>query len=83
MLVLEGLLHPAHNALAKSLRNECKFKVRHSRHLSGPIFTAYVSESAQHPCPSPWTSHLGHSIFSLPLQVPPDPRCTEELEVKI
>jgi len=32
-----------------------KFKVHHVGHLSGPIFTAYVSESAQYPCPSPQT----------------------------
>ena len=66
-----------------------KFKVHHVGHLNGPIFTAYVSESAQHLCPSPRTPHLGHSKSSafqpVPFQITPDPWCTTvlKLEAKI
>lgn len=66
-----------------------KFKVHHVGHLSSPVFTAYVSESAQHPCPSPWTPHLGHpksSAFQpVPFQITPDLWCTTvlKLEAKI
>lgn len=52
-----------------------KFKVHHVGHLSGPIFTAYISEGAQHPCPSPWTPHVGHSesiaFQPVPFQIAP------------
>lgn len=54
---------PAHNALAKSFRKSWQVKVHHGQ-LSGPIFTAYVSESAQHLCPSPRTSLWSLKIFS-------------------
>lgn len=66
-----------------------KFKVHHVGHLSGPIFTAYVSESAQHLCPSPWTPHAGHSeplaFQPVPFQIVPDPWRTTilKLDVKI
>lgn len=72
VLALGGLLlPPVHKALEKGFRKGWQVKVHHG-HLSGPIFTAYVSESAQHLCPSPWTSLWSLKIFSFSAKTLPN-----------
>lgn len=93
MLALGGLLLPLSTLHTMPWQRGSEmaeeFKVHQVGHLSGPIFTAYVSESAQPPRPSPWTPHLGHSKSSTsqpaPFQITPEPWCTTvlKLEAKI